>query len=219
MTCDTMLEQMLDAEPDELLGHGDSPLAVHLRDCARCRAVAGQLVAETSALATVVAATRDSAPVAASLRGRFGRRPRLRLAAAGALAAALVTAVVLWPPTASPPDPQPAIAAAPPAPAPAVDAPAPPPPPPPAAAARPRATTAIAGRPLQGPSRTYAEAAPIAADRFVESPVAAQAMASTSDALSRTLAAARRVVVRPPAGVRAAVLQTANPNITVVWLY
>ena len=56
MTCEMMRERLLDAELDELAGHGSSPVAVHVRGCARCRAVAEQLIGDTRRLAEAIGA-------------------------------------------------------------------------------------------------------------------------------------------------------------------
>lgn len=54
MTCDRALEALLDADlPDVLTGR--APLAVHVRDCRRCRAVAQTLATDTQMLAHAVA--------------------------------------------------------------------------------------------------------------------------------------------------------------------
>jgi hypothetical protein len=50
-----MLERMLEADLDELSSHGRTPIAQHLRECARCRAVADRLVRDTRTLARGVA--------------------------------------------------------------------------------------------------------------------------------------------------------------------
>lgn len=43
MTCDQILALLLDAEPDDLLRKTTSPLALHLAQCASCRAAATRL--------------------------------------------------------------------------------------------------------------------------------------------------------------------------------
>lgn len=45
MNCEMALERMLDANPEELDGRGDSELVVHIQDCGRCQAVAAELLA------------------------------------------------------------------------------------------------------------------------------------------------------------------------------
>ena len=58
MTCAEMFEQMLEADLSELRLDAASPLAAHLRDCARCRSIAARLRRDTSLLATAVAQRR-----------------------------------------------------------------------------------------------------------------------------------------------------------------
>jgi len=45
VNCEMALERMLDANPEELDGRGDSELVVHIQDCGRCQAVAAELLA------------------------------------------------------------------------------------------------------------------------------------------------------------------------------
>ncbi|NIR45805.1 MAG: hypothetical protein GWN32_20930 [Gemmatimonadetes bacterium] len=96
MTCDTALERLLEADPAELAGQGDSELAAHVRDCARCGAVAAKLLDSQERLA---AALNDMGPrlgvdealeaARARRHGRPGRwRPAWRWAAPLAAAAA-----------------------------------------------------------------------------------------------------------------------------------
>lgn len=89
MNCDHALELLLEADLSELDGVGESPLAAHVRDCAKCRAVAAQVLADTRALAL---ATGDRRVVTrpSGARRSYVRRP---VAAAGALAAVLALAV------------------------------------------------------------------------------------------------------------------------------
>jgi hypothetical protein len=94
MTCGSMLAAMLDAGPDELAGRGDSPLALHLQGCARCRATASRLLADTQQIVTEAAARRAwalSGPAAAGARRRYVRP----LAVGGVLAAAVLVFALL----------------------------------------------------------------------------------------------------------------------------
>ena len=70
MSCSTMLDRMLEADLHELDGTADSVLARHVRDCARCRTVASQLVSDTRSLAYVSLSTLTtrSTPVARKCR-------------------------------------------------------------------------------------------------------------------------------------------------------
>ena len=49
MNCQNAYREMLVAEPEELRGLGESPIARHLRECGRCRARAGRIL-EANAL-------------------------------------------------------------------------------------------------------------------------------------------------------------------------
>jgi len=186
MTCQTMLERMLDAEPDELLGRGETALAVHLRECGRCRAVAQQLLQETGALVNAMA--RDARPVATMASPSAGRRrwTRQRAVVGSVLAVAgMVVAALLWSPShgVQPGPATPALAPA-------------------------------------APAAAVINGSPMRAERYPEErPILAEAVAAAAVTTSPEPLAPARLIVRPPSGVRAAVLQTANPTITVVWLY
>lgn len=54
MRCDAALERLLEADPAELAGQGDSELATHVRDCERCGAVAAKLLDSQERLATAL---------------------------------------------------------------------------------------------------------------------------------------------------------------------
>ena len=56
MSCEPMLMQLLEAEPDELRRLVDTPLTRHLADCPKCAAVADRLIADTAQLAFAVRA-------------------------------------------------------------------------------------------------------------------------------------------------------------------
>jgi len=186
MTCHTMLERMLDAEPGELLGRGETALAVHLRECSRCRAVAQQLLDETGALVNAMA--RDARLVATVAPPNAGRRrwTRQRALLGGLIAVAgIVVAAFLW----SPPR-----------------------------GVQPGQTTATLAPAARPPA--VVNGLPIGAERYPAArPILAEAVAATAVTTSPEPLAPARLIVRPPSGVRAAVLQTANPTITVVWLY
>jgi len=55
MTCHDAMEAMLTAEPAELRGEGASPVAFHIRDCGRCRALARTILSEQAALDAAMA--------------------------------------------------------------------------------------------------------------------------------------------------------------------
>jgi hypothetical protein len=84
LTCERARELMLEAEVEELEGHGDSPLVRHIERCASCRVRARHLLQGYADLDAGLAAL---APRKRALR--FGRRARwlpLPLAAAAVLA-------------------------------------------------------------------------------------------------------------------------------------
>ncbi|HEV8410107.1 MAG TPA: hypothetical protein VGQ30_06340 [Gemmatimonadaceae bacterium] len=91
MKCENRLILLLEAEREELEGRGTSAVATHVRECARCRAVAARLVADTGMLAAQVIARRAETPVAR----RVLSRPLVFGAALAAAAAAI--ALMLMP--------------------------------------------------------------------------------------------------------------------------
>jgi hypothetical protein len=48
--CAAVRDRLLDADPGALRGEGDDPVALHLRECAACRATAKRLLAATATL-------------------------------------------------------------------------------------------------------------------------------------------------------------------------
>jgi hypothetical protein len=101
MTCLTMLDRMLEADLDELDGRGDSALAGHVRECARCQAVAKQLRLDTSRLGDVVQQARPSRPPAGPARRAGGSRT-VRVGAWGVAAVMALMAVRAWHRTGTP---------------------------------------------------------------------------------------------------------------------
>lgn len=63
MTCETALERILEADPEELSGETSSPLGEHLWTCARCRALADEVLEGQAALAAVLEAMRPRTDV------------------------------------------------------------------------------------------------------------------------------------------------------------
>ena len=97
LDCAGAREQMLEADPAELRGFGDTPLAAHLRGCAACRARADAILAgqaELGAALDVLAAPR---PAEGTRVIPLRRRSTLRRVAAIAipLAAAASAAGIL----------------------------------------------------------------------------------------------------------------------------
>jgi len=106
MDCAAARALLLEADPAELRGEGDSPLAEHLRACADCRARAETILAgeaELDAALRAIARPAERSRVI-PLRPRRGWGGRIAPAAAtfAALAAA-VAAVMLARPAAAPP--------------------------------------------------------------------------------------------------------------------
>jgi hypothetical protein len=191
MTCTNMLTLLLEAERDELEGNGTSVVAAHVRTCARCRAVAAQLLSDTHMLAAHVAAT--------AAKPRSARRVRKRsLLWGGALAAASLAVLLISQRAAHL----------------SIDAHAPPVVRASAPAEAPKRDT-TAGEPRAkdpGSVRATRFEAVVAATpvRFAESQ-AVEAPMPPADSLG--------VSVVPPADKHAMVLATRNAKITVVWLY
>jgi hypothetical protein len=99
--CKTALERLLEADPAELSGGGDSELAAHVRGCERCTAVAARLLEGQEELAGALGELGPRAGVEEALRVVRVRRRRSEWrrhawrVAAPLAAAAAVTAVFL----------------------------------------------------------------------------------------------------------------------------
>lgn len=192
MTCTQMLERLIEADPATLAGRGSSDVATHVRECARCRAVADQLLAETRLLASAVE------------RGAVVRRIR-PIVLAPALAAAAALAFVMLPdrPTSPPatiPSRSPVVSITPVVVTPVVVSPSLTP------VVRPSVRPAVAS--TRAPQPRIAQAYPLA------TPISATPLAPTPSEISF-----EQVAVTPPPGKRAAVMRTSDPAITVVWVY
>ena len=115
MNCELALEQMLEADPEELAARGDSDLASHIAGCKRCRAVASEILATQEMLAESLRTWEAEGAVDTVLQGvrvqvrTDRRRARMRVALLPLAAAAVFTLVVtsdMWrsvPPVPSPP--------------------------------------------------------------------------------------------------------------------
>ncbi len=95
MNCETALDRLLEADRVELEGQGDSPLALHVRDCEACRHAADQILASQLLLHEALATFQPSAN-AAPARARAWPWPLvwrgvIPLAAAASLAVFLLT--------------------------------------------------------------------------------------------------------------------------------
>lgn len=98
MNCELALERMLEADPEELEGCGDSVLGVHIRSCGRCQAVAAELLAGHKMLAArmlSVELDRGVEAVLPAVRRAATRRIRRRWLTRFALPAAIAAALVL----------------------------------------------------------------------------------------------------------------------------
>ncbi len=205
ITCDTALERMLEADPAELRGETDSALARHIDGCPRCAAVAVAFLEEHAALddamATLATGTAVDFDPAANLD------PATAYAAADAAADAALAAIreeeagdVV-----SLPD-------------------------------RRRATEGHAQRPGSPPgARAHGKATRSRWARAAWIPLAAAAALAavfvlrpngpistpvpTSSPTPEATATEPRVAVTTPANRDAAILETDNPNITIVWLF
>lgn len=121
MKYEEALERLLEADPDELAGLGDSPTAAHVRSCAHCADVAARLLAGQRLLAAALDGVRPRISADEAIDRVLGRtvargplhlesrRPRWRrrLAAALPLAAAAALALILLRDDAPPPAPLP----------------------------------------------------------------------------------------------------------------
>jgi hypothetical protein len=192
MNCAAALEAMLDAEPSELAGQSTTSLATHLASCARCRAVARRLDADTHLLAV------SNVPSVSPGRMRRGATIWVQWSL---VPVGLVAALFLSIARRTPDVPVGTTSAT------------------PAVAARdsvalPRgiadAATSSAERPKLTRVRAYPAAVPVAAVRISpRSPTFAPTPAEGGSA----------VIVDPQPGQRVAVMRTSNPKLTVVWLY
>jgi hypothetical protein len=230
MSCAAMLDQILEADLELLTGAGDSDVARHVRECARCGAIALQIVGDTRLLGVAAAdvrATTKGAPITASptLARRQSRR---RMTIGAALAAALCVVVAAeWARRKASTHEVSHVAAV---------------------VARnsnvPDLTmspaTVVALRPTERPrvrpiQRRAAAAVRGTQPRFVRATptvvatVAERTMVKPFDPPNAVapvridsitnVALGGTVAVDPPTGVRANIIRTPNPSVTVVWLY
>jgi hypothetical protein len=99
--CKAAFERLMEADPAELAGSGDTELAVHVRECARCTAVAARLIEGQQDLAGALdelaprTGVEEALSIARARRRRAARRRAAWRWAAPLAAAAAVTAVVL----------------------------------------------------------------------------------------------------------------------------
>jgi hypothetical protein len=213
-TCVAMRDRMLEAEPDELEGVGASALALHVRECDACAAVAQRIVRDSRVLALAV---QRAAPADVALFAARTRMPRRSLVggAVAALAASVVLAVLVqngirgYAQT----DGSFAVIARAPALTPDVGP------------RRPDAgvlSSPVLGAGLAAPVSSVAvDVAPVHGVRVADvDAVSAVPFVVPSEGTEPAMANERSVVsVTPPRGRRAAVMQGRNAKVTVVWFY
>lgn len=97
--CAAAYERLLEANPAELAGRDDSELAVHVRECGRCQAVAARLLAGQEQLAGALGALRPRTDVGEALNAARARRSKVlrwqKASRWGPVAAAAVVAAVM----------------------------------------------------------------------------------------------------------------------------
>jgi len=105
MDCAAARALLLEADPAELRGEGDSPLAAHLRGCADCRAAADAILAGEAELdaALRALATPSADPRVIPLRPRSrGMRIAPAVGTLAALAATVAAVMLARPHSAAP---------------------------------------------------------------------------------------------------------------------
>ena len=221
MTCSTVLDQILEADLDVLDGTGDSDVARHVRACARCQAIARQIVGDTRSLAVRVDDARTTIRLVT-------RRNRAFVVAAGLAAVLSVVVVREWQRRESVPRNASRVATVdrqtvdvaklsePTAPAVAARLPEP-------RLVRPsthqRSATQAPDAPTQ-PVRATPLVLATVAERTIVKPVDSPvAVAPVRIDTTSSIALGGGVTVDPPAGTRANIIRTPNPTVTVVWLY
>lgn len=180
MKCESAIRRLLEADPAELRGRGDGPLATHLAECDRCARLAATLTAELGELDQALAAygaggDPDSAAdqALASIRSTSWRRASMRPSS--------------WPRSVWLP-----LAAA----------------------------AALVGVLLVGPDGGPAGDTKGGDPRGGEPSVGTPPISTPGPApLPAPPGNPGRVAVTPPTSRGVAVLETANPKITIIWLY
>ena len=189
MRCEVALDRMLEADPDELRGGAGTELSAHIAGCQRCAAAAAALRAELDTNDAAMAAFADPGPDAADAAADAALAARVRQADRAAGAA-------------------------------------------PGRAEDPRVPAGRPGRlrveevepvPVPGPGswirRSWIPLAAAAALAAVLVVTGDDPFPVPDPGTQTETRVAPRVAVRPPADRGAAVMETENPNITIVWLY
>lgn len=205
MTCESMLLELLEAEPAELRRVVDTPLSRHLAGCPRCAAVADRLIADTAQLAFAV---RADAAIAV--------RPARRLARLWMVpgVAAAAVAVLVWRGGKPPAERAPTAVVVTPAPVvttPVVVAEAPPP----AAVEAPRAAPRVAqaGRRLR--VRPEPQLVAYRVEPVVVAPIPAPVPVAVAPTALEPLGGSEASRDQPAA--RGTVLRSTVPGVTVIW--
>jgi hypothetical protein len=76
INCDAAFERLLEADPAEIAGQGDSELAVHVRECARCQAVGAKLLGGQEQLAVALTQIVPHTDVDRALSAARARRSK-----------------------------------------------------------------------------------------------------------------------------------------------
>jgi len=78
INCDSAFEHLLEADPQELAGLGDSQLAVHVSECVRCQAVGAKLLGGQEQLAAALTQIVPHTDVDGALNAARARRSKIR---------------------------------------------------------------------------------------------------------------------------------------------
>jgi hypothetical protein len=193
MTCDSVLETLLDADLTEISAGGITPLGRHLRECPRCCRLGVQLLTDTQLLA----AAMETSPVRHPTR----RVRHLMLAPAAAFAAVVIVTLLRAGPVGVRAIPPVVVT---PAAAPAVNSNEP------TMSPDVNSVAGAGAAPVRlQPARAFPAPVPIAPVRVEQGePPAVE-----------SVVASRAVTVATQPGTRAAVLHTSDPKLVVVWLY
>jgi hypothetical protein len=201
MTCADVLDAMMECDPADLQEASEHPIAIHVRECARCRAVASSLTRGVSLLVPAAGHALDLA-----------RRRRTRVRAVAIAALPIAAGFVLMVLARGRPSEtvSPVVSGVPPV-VPSVAAPA----------AVPAATRVVAVVPAPKRAKSVADK-PAAAVTVAQRAVEDASIVDTPPLdlpLSAPDSMPPSVRVTPMSGQRVAILKTSDPKTTVVWIY
>jgi hypothetical protein len=200
MTCADVLDAMMECDPADLQEASEHPIAIHVRDCARCSAVASSLTRGMSLLTVPTAV----------LNGSRRRRTAVRAAAITALPIAAGFVLMVLARGRPSETVSPVVSGVPPV-VPSVAAPA----------AVPAATRVVAVVPAPKRAKSVADK-PAAAVTVAQRAVEDASIVDTPPLdlpLSAPDSMPPSVRVTPLSGQRVAILKTSDPKTTVVWIY